>query len=185
MRTRRAAGQHRAVLRLQRDHLQAGLAALQRLADAADGAAGADAGDDDVHLAIGVVPDFFGGAAAMDVRIGRIFELLRDDGIGIFRRQLMGAGDGALHARGGGRQFDLRTQDHQHLAPFQRHAFRHHQDQAIAFGGGDEGQRDAGVARSRLDQRGLARGDDALRFHRLDHGDADAVLNRCEGIEEF
>ena len=92
--------------------------------------------------------------------------------------QLMGAGDGALHALGGFGQFQLRAQDQQHLAPFQRHGFRHHQDQPIALGGGDEGQRDAGIAAGGFDQGGFAGRDDALLFQRLDHRDADAVLDR-------
>ena len=45
-----------------------GLRALQHLADAGDRSAGADAGDDDVDLAVGVVPDFLGRRAAMDLR---------------------------------------------------------------------------------------------------------------------
>ena len=89
----------------------------------------------------------------------------------------MRAGDGALHALGRFGQFDLRAQQHQHLAPLQRHGFRHHQDQLVALGRGDKGQRDAGIAAGRLDQHGLARRDDALLFQRLDHGDADAVLH--------
>ena len=76
-----AAGQDRAVGRLDRDDLEAGLARLQHLADAGDGAAGADAGDEDVDLAVGVVPDFLGRGPAVDRRVGRVLELLRDDGV--------------------------------------------------------------------------------------------------------
>jgi hypothetical protein len=45
----------------------------------------------------------------------------------------------------------LGAQDQQHLAPLQRHALGHDQDQLVALGGGHEGQRDAGVAAGRLD----------------------------------
>jgi hypothetical protein len=114
-----------------------------------------------------------------------IFELLRDHRAGMFRHQFMGAGDGALHALGRFGQLDLRAQDHQHLAPFQRHGFRHHQDQLVALGGGNEGQCDAGVAAGRLDQHILAGRDDALFFQRIDHADADTVLDRGNRIEEF
>ena len=38
--------------------------------------------DEDVDLAVGVVPDFLGRGAAVDLRIGRVLELLRDDGAG-------------------------------------------------------------------------------------------------------
>src|SRR5205823_1202316 len=50
----------RAVRRLDGDRLEARLARLDDLADAGDGAAGADARDEDVHLAVGVAPDFLG-----------------------------------------------------------------------------------------------------------------------------
>ncbi len=43
VRTGLAAGEHRRILGLQRDHLDARLLGLQHLADAGDGAAGADA----------------------------------------------------------------------------------------------------------------------------------------------
>ena len=40
----------------------------------------------------------------------------------------------------------LGAEDQEHLAPLQRHALRHRQDQAIALGGAHERQRDAGIA---------------------------------------
>src|SRR5690606_7126056 len=49
---------------------------------------------------------------------------------------------------------------------------------------GDEGQRNAGIARSRLDD-GSARLQRAVLFERVDHGDADTVLDAGDGIEEF
>ena len=58
VRARRAAGQHRRILRLQRDHAHRRLALFQHLSDAGDCAAGADAGNHDVDCAVRVVPDF-------------------------------------------------------------------------------------------------------------------------------
>ena len=82
VRPRLAAGQNRRIFRLDRDHLEARPARLQHLADAGDRAAGADARNDDVDLAMRVVPDFLGGGAAMDVRIGGVLELLGNDRAG-------------------------------------------------------------------------------------------------------
>ena len=48
--------------------LHARLAALEHFAHAGDRAAGADAGDDDVDLAVGVAPDFLGRGLAVDLR---------------------------------------------------------------------------------------------------------------------
>ena len=66
-----------------------------------------------------------------------------------------------------------------------RHRLRHGEDQLVALGGGGEGERDAGVAGGRLDQRRLARRDLARRLQRLDHRDADAVLDAGDRVEEF
>ena len=45
-----------------------------------------------VDLAVGVVPDFLGRGAAMDLGIGRVLELLRDDRAGHVRRRAPGPG---------------------------------------------------------------------------------------------
>ncbi len=71
----------RTARRLDGDRLEARLARLDHLADAGDGAAGADAGHQDVHLAVGVAPDLLGGGAAVDLRVGRVLELLRHEGV--------------------------------------------------------------------------------------------------------
>src|SRR5690606_35207217 len=71
VRSRLAARKDRRILRLDGDHMERRLAGLQRLADAGDGAAGADSGDEDVDIATGVVPDFLGRGAAVDIRVGR------------------------------------------------------------------------------------------------------------------
>src|SRR5205085_1846647 len=68
-------GDDRAGHRLDGDALEARLALLDDFADAGDGAAGADAGDQDVGLAVGVAPDLLGGGAAVDLRVGRVLEL--------------------------------------------------------------------------------------------------------------
>ena len=57
------------------DHLHARLALLEHLADARDGATGADAGHDDVDVAVGVGPDLLGGRAAVDLGVGGVGEL--------------------------------------------------------------------------------------------------------------
>jgi len=53
----------------------------------------------------------------------------------------MARDDRAGHALGGRGEVDLGAQQQQHLAAFQRHAFRHGQDQPVAARGGDEGDR--------------------------------------------
>src|SRR5262249_27895663 len=90
--------EHCAVLRLDRDDAQRRPSRLEHLTYARDRAAGADAGNEEIDVAAGVVPDLLRGGAAMDLGICRVLELLRDHGAGNLARKLLGAGDGARHS---------------------------------------------------------------------------------------
>jgi hypothetical protein len=61
----------------------------------------------------------------------------------------------AGHAPCSRRQHQFGAEQRQHLAPLHRHGVRHHQDQPVAARGGDEGERDAGVAGGRLEEDGV------------------------------
>jgi hypothetical protein len=99
-------------------------------------------------------------------------------------QDLLGPGDRALHPLLRRSQLQLRAEQLEHLAPLDRHALGHAQDQAVALGGGDEGQGDARVARGRLDQGGAGL-QPALRLELLDHRHADAVLDAAHRVEEL
>jgi hypothetical protein len=73
---------------------------------------------------------------------------------------------------------------HQQLAPFDAHGFWHGEAQAVAAGGADKGQADAGVAAGGLHDQGF-RPNLSLPFGRLDHGPGDAVLDASQGIEKL
>ena len=66
-RTRRVAGQDRA-FRIGADDLDFGILLLEIAGHAGDGAAGADAGDEDGDPPFGLLPDFVAGGAIMDFR---------------------------------------------------------------------------------------------------------------------
>jgi hypothetical protein len=93
-----AFGEHRRCLRLHGDRLETGLAFLDDFGHAGDGAAGADAGHQDVDLAVGVAPDFLGRRAAVDFGVGRIVELLRHEAMRIRGDDFLGAADRTQHA---------------------------------------------------------------------------------------
>jgi hypothetical protein len=80
------------------DDLHAGLALLEHLADAGDRAAGADAGDEDVDLRRRCRPDLLGRRACGGSRGWRVGELAGEDGALALGDDLLGLGDGALHA---------------------------------------------------------------------------------------
>ncbi len=179
-----AAGQHRAFLRFDRDDAQRGLARFEDLSDAGDGAAGADAGNEVVDVAAGVVPDFLRRGAAVNFGIGEVLELLRHYRIGGRAHQLLGGRDRALHALGRRRQDDFGAEERQHLAPFDRHRFRHYELQPVTPRRRHERERDAGISRGRLDQHGV--GVDVSRLlHRDHHRSPDAVLHARGGCEIF
>ena len=69
----------RRIDRFHRHHANGRIVFLQRLTYTGDGAASAHARDQNVHFAGRVPPDFLGGGATMDGRIGRILKLLGDE----------------------------------------------------------------------------------------------------------
>ena len=172
-------------LRFDRDHAHARLARLQNLANPGDRPASADARDDNVNLAVRIVPDLLRRGAAVDLRIGGVFELLRHDRAGRRLDDFKRLGDCALHALRGGSENQFRPEQGQHLAALDRHQFGHHQNQPIAARRRDEGERNSGVAGGRLDQNAAPGRDLALRLERIDHRNADAVLDAGDRIEEF
>ena len=96
--------------------------------------------------------------------------------------QLLGLGNGPLHALGPLDEHQLRTVGLHQLAALHAHGFRHDDDHPIAPGGGHGGQADAGVAGGGLD-------DDAVLMQQapglgvVDHGPGDAVLHGPGGVQ--
>ena len=100
-------GNHRRVLGFHGNGLEGLPAGLDHFAHPGKGAAGADCRNEDVGLAVGIVPDFLGGGFAVDFGIGRILELLRNPGIGYLLVKLLGSPNGALHSFGPGCKHQL------------------------------------------------------------------------------
>ena len=82
VRRRLAAREHRAFGRLDGHDVDARLLLPEEAAGAGDRASGADAGDEDVHLAAGVGPDLRARGAVVDGGIGGVVELARHPGRG-------------------------------------------------------------------------------------------------------
>jgi hypothetical protein len=116
--------------------------------------------------------------------VRRVLELLRHDRARDFSEQFLGSRDRALHALRTGSEDKLRAEEGQHLAPLERHRLGHHEHEAVTPRRRNESERDARVAGGRLDQRSAGL-DRALGFHRVDHVDADAVLDARDRIEEL
>ena len=146
-----AAVEDRGLLRLDGDHLDVGLAVLEHLADAGDGAAGADAGHDDVDLrrrCPSRSPRPWSGGGSPGSPRWRTAGPGRRPALG---GDLLGLRDGALHAAGRVGEHQLRAVGPQQRPALLGHRLRHGEDDLVAAGGADEGERDAGVAPGRLD----------------------------------
>ena len=105
--------------------LRAGHALLEHLTDAGDGAAGADAGDEVVDLALGVADDLLGGGLAVDRGVRLVLELAGKDRAGDLGDELLGLRDRALHAAGGIGQDQFGTVRLQQQPTLDRHRRRH------------------------------------------------------------
>lgn len=83
MRAGLAFREHRGGGGLDGDDLNLGVLLLEELAHAGHGAAGADAGDEDVDLAVGVVPDLGAGRGLVNGRVRGVHKLAGDDAVGV------------------------------------------------------------------------------------------------------
>ena len=118
----------------------------------------------------------------LDVRL--VLELLREHGAGGLRGDLLGARDGALHALAARGEHELGAVGAQQRAALLAHGLGHGDHDAVAAGGADHRERDAGVAARALDDgaAGLQR---ARRLGRVDDADAEAVLHARGGVVEL
>ena len=147
-------------------------------------AASAHTRDKDINVAVSIFENFLCGGVAVNFRVGRIIKLLQHDRTINLGHQFFSTGNRTFHALGRRGQVNLCPQKHQHLAPFNRHAFRHGQNKVVALGRSNESQRNTGIARSRLNQGGT-RFDLARLLGGFDHCQTDTILDRCQRIEEF
>ena len=134
------------------------LARLEHFAAARDGAAGADAADEDVDLA--AVSRQISSAVVLRW-ISGLAGFLNCCGMNAFGsppsswNSSLGLGDGPAHAALARRQHDLGPERLQQPAALQRHALGHGDHELVAAGGAGEGEADAGVAAGRLDDDGV------------------------------
>ena len=116
-----AAGEHRRVGGLNGNNLYLRVLLLEVAAGAGDGAAGAHAGNQDVDLAVGVLPNLRTRGRLMDGGVGGVHKLAGDHALGGLARQLLGLGDSALHAQRALGQHQLGTVAAHKLAALHAH----------------------------------------------------------------
>ena len=141
-------------------------------------------GDEVVDLAVHRLPQLRAGRPVVDLRVGRVGELVGQEHVRVARHRARG-GDGLVHPAHRLGDVHLRAVQAQQPLALAAHALRQREDQLVALGRAHERQRDAGVPARGLDDRRAARLDPSLPLGRLDHGHADAVLDRAAGVEHL
>ena len=177
-------GQHGGVLGLDECDPHVGVSLFEHLADACDRAAGPRSRDEPVDAALGVAPDLLGGRAAVDLGIGGMLELTREDRPGRLGDDALRRLDRLGHALVRVGEDELGAVRLEQSAALLRHRGGHREDDLVAARRADEGERDARVAARRLDDR-AARLELAGRFGRGDEGDSEAVLDARAGVVEL
>ena len=142
--------------------------------------ASADAADEDVNLAVSLLPELGAGRVLVHQHIVWVIELLEHVTFTLLG-DLLGHQKCTAHSLGAGRENDLSSEGEEDRTPLEAHRVRHDHDALVALRGGDHRERDASVARGRLDER-IARLDVAAQLGDLYHRPADAVLDRVARI---
>ena len=156
----------------------AGLARLEHLGHAGDGAAGADAGDDDVHPAVGVVPDLLRRGLAVDRGLAGLSNWPMISEPGISRRSSSARAIAPFMPFAPGGQHQLARRAPAGAAAARRHGVGHGEDQPDS-----RARRRRRPARCRCCRRSARStvvtpgSDRPPRSARLDHRHADAVLD--------
>eukprot|EP00906_Rhabdomonas_costata_P006139 RCo009034 len=173
-----ASRKHGALRGLHRGAVHRRLALLEVPRAPAHRAPGAHGAHEEVQQALGLRPDLRSRGAVMTLRVDGVLELLRHEGVGDLRGKFLSFRHGAQHPRSRRSEHHLAPVSLDNQPPLHTHTLRHGEDAAVALGGAVPGQRDPSVARSGLDDCGLARCDEALLFRIIDHRFTYSVLHR-------
>ena len=177
-------GEQRGRGRLDGHQLHVLLVAAQGAAGAGNGAAGADARDEVIDVAVGVLPNLLAGGGGVDLRVGLVDELGGEDSVVGVGHDLVGLLHRTAHALGARGEHQLGAEGAEDDAALLAHGVGHREDHLVTAGGTDQGQGDAGVAGGALDD-GAARLQLAGLLGGVDDGLADAVLDAVGRVVEL
>ena len=184
MRARAALAQNRGGRRLYGDDLDRGLAFLEELACTGQRTAGTDARNKNVNFSVGVGPDLGAGGFIVCLRVRGIDKLPGDKAVRRLRGDLLGLGNGTLHALCTIGEDKLRAVGLHQLAALNAHGLGHDDDNAVAARGGNRGKADAGIAGGGLDDNRVAL-ELAARLGVIKNGLGNAILDRACWVEIF
>jgi hypothetical protein len=118
----------------------------------------------------------------VDLRVRGVRELVGDVGVVARAGEALGGLDRLVHPAHRLGDLDLGAVHLEKRLALPAHALGHRQHQVVAARRAHEGQRDPGIARGGLDDRGAARLDAPIALGGVDHRHPDPVLDAARGV---
>ena len=184
MRSALASVEHGRRLWFDSNHLDVRVLLLQVLACTTNGTACSYSCNKNIHLAIGITPDFGACSGIVLGRIGSILELLEDNAAWSIVTQFLCCTNSSRHTILAWCQYHLGTVSLHKVATLDAHRLRHGEDELIAFDSADESETYASITACRFDDGGSWL-QEALLLSVLNHGECDAVLDAATWIKEL
>ena len=166
------------------NNFHVGIFRFQKFSDARQSSAGADARDEDINIAVRVVPNFDARRVEMRLRVCGIGELRRNERVGNFCGKFFSFGNGAPHAVFAVSQNDFRAVSFEQLATFDAHCVGHGENRTITASRRETCQTDTRVAACRFDNHAVGL-EFAVAFRMFNHCFGDAIFNGAGGVEVF
>ena len=120
----------------------------------------------------------------MDLRIGRIGELIGHIGVSGLGEYFLSVLDGPFHPFLSWCEDQFRAQVLEELPSLHAHGFGHGQDKSIFLGCTDKGESNTRIPAGGFNDQGIF-ANEALSFRRLDHGQANTVFDAAQRVLEF
>src|ERR1019366_5058434 len=167
----------RTFARLRADDAHLRLLLLQEARDAGDRPRRSHRAHEVRDAAARIAPDLRARGLVVDARVVGVGELVEDPALA-FLLHLLGEVARVLDAGRARRQDQLGAEGLHRLSPLDAQVLRHDEKHAVAADRRSHRQRDAGVARSRFDER-IARLDRAAFLGAADHAQGRPILDRA------
>ena len=156
---------------------------LEVLTDPGDAATRADAVDEVVDRAAGLLPDLRSGRPLVHRRVVRVAQLVWPPVVRVRGELVLDVLERTGRAERRIEEVDLRAKlAADQVALEHRPHLGHDDDALVALGGGNHRVADARIPRREVDDRGLARRDVPTRLRLLDHVESDPVLEGAAGV---
>ena len=184
MRTGNALRKYRRTCRLYSNNLHIGILGFQISAYTRKSTAGTYAGNKDINLAFGILPDFRTGRCSVGGRVSRIGKLAGDKAVRSAFCQLLSFGNRTFHTLSTVSQYQLCAISLQQIAAFNAHGFRHSQNNFVTAGSSYGCQTDTGVAAGGFNNSS-PRLKNTLSLCIINHCFGNSIFDAAGGIEIF